>query len=43
MGEAYDDEEYLGSAFECLNCDFRFTINSEGDRDYEEGDFSVKL
>jgi len=43
IGEAYDDEEYLGSAFECLNCDFHFTINSEGYPDYEDGDFSVKL
>ena len=29
IGESYDDEEYLGSHYECSNCDFRFTISAE--------------
>lgn len=43
IGEAYDDEEYLGSAFECMNCDFNFTISPGEQADYDNRDFSVKM
>lgn len=26
-GEIYDDEEHVGSAYECLECDYRVVID----------------
>lgn len=36
VGEAYDDDEYLGSHYECSNCDFRFTISPAEQRDLDD-------
>jgi len=27
VGETYDDDEYLGSTYECSHCNFHFTIS----------------
>lgn len=43
IGEAYDDEQYLGSSYECLNCDFHFTIFEDGSNDLREDNYSTKL
>lgn len=43
IGEAYDDEEYLGSSYECLNCDFNFVISEDEQSDYQAGNFSTKM
>ena len=36
VGESYDEEEHLGSLYECSNCDFRFTITPE-EQAYHDG------
>jgi transposase-like protein len=43
IGEAYDDEEYLGSSYQCLNCDFNFTITAGEETDMRTENFSTKL
>lgn len=36
VGETYDDDEYLGSTYECSSCYFHFTISPQEHRDLDE-------
>lgn len=45
IGTAYDDGEQVGTVYECLNCDFAFTIdkNEEIEQFGDEPGQSIKL
>lgn len=45
IGSAYDEDVYIGTAYECLNCDFSFTIDDEGNTDADDPNekYSIRL
>lgn len=43
IGSAYDDEEYRGDAWECMDCDHRFCVEDGTNETWDADNYSVKL